>query len=259
MKGKNKLPIGFFDSGVGGISVLREAIKELPNESFIYYGDNGNAPYGVKDESIIRELSIKAADFLVSKGIKALVVACNTATSAAIQVLRDRLDMPVIGMEPALKPAVEMSEDGKIIVMATPATLRQKKFCALLDQCGKQSKVIPLPCPGLMELIEKGDLESEEIVKYLECLLKPYFSETIDIIVLGCTHYVFVADKIQRMMGEKTKVIDGNHGTVMQLKRILIKEGLLNDNKANRKAEVQFYTSGKEEAFLSISKKLLNS
>jgi glutamate racemase len=166
---KKNLPIGFLDSGVGGLSVMREAIKIMPNENYIYFGDSKNAPYGVKPTKEIRDLTFNVVEFLMEKGIKGLVVACNTATSAAVSELRRVYpDMPLVGIEPAIKPAVELNKSGKILIMATPMTIKQQKFNLLLNKYKEKAEIIPIPCAGLMEFIENGVLSGKELEEYLE-------------------------------------------------------------------------------------------
>ena len=155
---KRKLPIGFMDSGLGGLSVLKEAVRIMPNEDFIYYGDSFHAPYGTKHPDVIRELTFTVVEKLLDQGIKGLAVACNTATSAAVAKLRVMYpDLPIVGIEPAIKPAVKMSRGGTILVMATPMTIKQEKFQRLLGLYQKEAKIIPIPCKGLMEFVEHGD------------------------------------------------------------------------------------------------------
>ncbi|MGI6706330.1 MAG: glutamate racemase [Clostridia bacterium] len=255
---RREMPIGFFDSGVGGVSVLKEAIRLLPNESFIYFGDNGNAPYGTKPLEQIRRLSMNAATFLSEKGIKALVVACNTATSAAIRDLRDSFSFPIIGMEPALKPAVHIRNNGKIIVMATPATIKQEKFQNLLRKYGKDNEVISLPCPGLVELIEAGKFDSPELNRYLEETIGPFRNMEVDVVVLGCTHYVFIRKHIKAFFMGKAYVIDGNLGTVRQLFHVLNGNNLLIEEENRSSGKVSFYTSGNPEKVLPLFHTLLN-
>jgi len=191
---KQDRPVAFFDSGLGGISVLRETVRLLPQENYLYYGDSLHAPYGVKSEAQIQALSLAAAEHLVSAGAKAIVVACNTATSAAIGLLRQTYpDIPVIGTEPALKPAVEKYPGGRILVMATPMTIKQEKFQALKHQFDDRAQIIGLPCEGLMEFVERGELRGSAVEAYLTEKLAPYLREPVDGIVLGCTHYPFLA------------------------------------------------------------------
>jgi len=252
-----KLPIGIFDSGVGGISVLIHALTELPQERFIYFADSGNAPYGIKDPAEVRHLTLAAADFIYQKGIKALVVACNTATSAAITHLRERYDFPVIGMEPALKPAVELGREGKILVMATPMTLREKKFNNLLNRYRDRADVVPVPCPGLVELIESGNFTGQPAQDYFTELLAQYRGSQIAALVLGCTHYLFVKPDLIKIVGNEIPIVDGNLGTVRNLKQTLRKADLLLDAPVPANApRVEFYTSGDPAKTISLCRQL---
>ena len=246
-------PIGVFDSGLGGISLLRNMRALLPNETFIYYGDEKNAPYGTKSEKEILALSRKDVAFLMRFDVKAIVIACNTATSAAASDLRSELTLPVIGIEPALKPAQLERRGGHIAVLATPATLRQSKFQKLMALYGEG--VISVPCPGLMEFAEKGVCEGEELDAFLETLLAPVRSLTLDGAVLGCTHYSFLAEPIRRALGG-VKLYDGNDGTARQLKNVLSQRELLS---GSAKGCVQFHTSGDAEKTLPIMQKLLET
>ncbi len=233
-------PIGVFDSGVGGISTLRELRRCMPHETFYYYGDSKNAPYGTKTEAEIRALATDAAHFLVEKGVKELVIACNTATSAAAAHLRAELEIPVIGIEPAVKPAGEAVRDGVMLVMATPATIRQEKLKRLVAKYGKN--VVELPCPGLMEFAERMELSGENLDRFLEDLFAPYRAMQIDAAVLGCTHYPFLRGAIQKAL-PGVPLFDGNEGTARQARRVLGELGLLREEGEGR---VEFFTSGDE-------------
>jgi glutamate racemase len=249
-------PIGFFDSGVGGISVLKQAVNLLPNEDFVYLGDSLNAPYGVKTVNEVKELSFNAVEFLIRKGAKAIVVACNTATSAAIEDLRKQYkEMPLIGIEPALKPAIELRRAGKIIIMATPMTLAEKKFSRLVQMYGLQADIEPLPCPGLVELIEDGIVEGEEMNNFLRLRLNRYIDEHIAAIVLGCTHYPFVKNELSKVIGEDVAIIDGSQGTAKQLKRLLMTNGLLSERKVEGKIEI--FNSSNKANLINLSYELL--
>lgn len=255
---KTNMPIGFFDSGVGGISVLREAVKLMPNENYIYFGDSRNAPYGTRNIEEVKELSFNAVDFLVSKGIKALVVACNTATSAAINDIREKYpDMIVVGIEPALKPAIELNRDGNIIIMATPMTLAEKKFSNLMQKYSNNtSNIKSLPCPGLVELIESGIVEGIEVEDYLRNRLAFYIQNDISAIVLGCTHYPFVKETLGIIVGNDVPIIDGGSGTAKQLKRLLRKSNLINPS--IEEGTVEIYNSLNNENMTKLSYELLN-
>ena len=252
---KAALPIGVFDSGVGGISVLRELVALMPNENYIFFGDSANAPYGTKTLEQVVELVRNDAKYLYDRGVKALVVACNTATSAGIQMLRDKYtDIPVIGIEPALKPAVLSGEHPTVLVMATPMTLREEKFHRLMQRFEADADIVPLPCPGLMEFVERGELESEALEQYLQNLFAPY--EKVDAVVLGCTHYPFVRGMIQKVLGEGAVLFDGGAGTARETRRQLEERGLLNPSE--KPGKVVFENSAKEEVLLELCEDLLN-
>ncbi len=223
-------PVGFFDSGVGGISVLKTAYELMPNENYVYYGDNLNAPYGEKSEGEIKALSLEAGAFLYSKGVKAIVVACNTATSAAIQRMRERFSLPVISMEPAVKPALKVLSGGKVLVLATQATVTQARYLELVDRLGARDQVVSVGCGGLVELIEAGKTDEASIHGYLEKKLASIHGERIDAVVLGCTHYSFVEKPIKSYIdaafGIDCPVFDGRHGTARHLKAVLEESGL---------------------------------
>lgn len=259
---RNKLPIGVFDSGVGGISVLGEMVKKLPGEKYIYIADSANAPYGTKDRECVRALSENIARRLMAKGIKALVVACNTATSVAINNIRQSVDIPVIGMEPALKPAVEKvtecGQNGCILVMATPLTLKEDKFNSLYQKFNADASIIPLPCPGLVELIE-AEASGAQIRGYLDELFRSLPSGDISSIVLGCTHYCFVRDQIAGILGETVTIFDGNAGTVRHLQNTLAANGLLSPyNGHTGKPDVEFLTTGKPDEIIPACRRFLD-
>ncbi len=242
--GQSTQPIGVFDSGVGGISVLRSLRVNLPDERFIYYGDNFNAPYGTRPEEEILALTLASVQALLARSVKALVIACNTATSAAVGDLRASLKLPIIGMEPALKPAARASDGGRILVMATPATLRQKKFQELMRQYGDRAEMVP--CPGLMEFVERGEIDSPALDEYLKERFAPF--DDVDAIVLGCTHYVFLRRAIHKAM-PGALLFDGNEGTARRLQDVLGAEDLLNPEGPG---SVEFITTGDPEVFLPI-------
>ncbi len=219
--------IAVFDSGVGGISVLRHLCRLMPGERFLYFGDSANAPYGSRPEEEIRNLTLAAVRRLVSRGIKALVVACNTATSAAIEDLRREYpDLIVVGIEPALKPAVDHHPGGTIGVMATEATLRQRKFMTLMTRLSENCHVVMLPVPGLVKLVETGLAESEETKTLLEPVLTPWKGK-LDALVLGCTHYPFASETIAELVGEGTELLDGGEGTARETLARLSQRNLL--------------------------------
>ena len=220
--------IGFFDSGVGGVSVLHEAVRLLPNEHFLFYGDNLHAPYGTRPLEEIRALSAAGIDVLLARGVKAVVIACNTATSAYAETVRAaHPELPIVGMEPALKPAHFARHGGKVIVLATAATLRLKKFERLMHLYGDD--VITVVGQGLVELVESGRAHSVEAHTRLNALLNPYRDMQIDAIVLGCTHYPFLRNAIRDIFPH-AGIFDGLNGTAMRLKSLLDQNGLRSDD-----------------------------
>lgn len=245
--------IGIMDSGVGGISVLQKARQLLPNENFIYYGDNKNAPYGPKPLEEIRRLCAEAIDRLLAQDVKALVIACNTATSAYAATLRAQVSLPVIGMEPAVKPASMARSSGKVLALATRATLSLDKFSRLMDLYGEG--VIPLEGAGLVELVEAGKAESEEARATLYAIFEPYLDEQIDGIVLGCTHYPFLRRQIKAIF-PRARIFDGRTGTVKQLERRLRETRTL--TRQTYPGTIEFQTSGDQET-IALMKQLFNT
>ncbi len=245
--------IAVFDSGVGGISVLRQLRKLMPNERYLYFGDSANAPYGVKSTGEIRNLTLNAAKMLKNEGIKALVVACNTATAAAIEDLRREFtDLIVIGIEPALKPAVKAFPKGCVGILATDVTLREEKFNKLLRSCAEECTAISLRAPGLVELVEQGKANFAETRALLEPILSPWAGK-MDALVLGCTHYPFAAEVIRSILGEKTLLLDGGEGVARETQRRLAQENLLFDGPG----EVKWLNSANNPKIEALSKELL--
>lgn len=201
-------PVGVFDSGVGGLSVLREIRQLLPNESLLYVADSGHVPYGEKSPDYIRQRSRAIADFLLGQGAKALVLACNTATAAAINDLRSLYDVPIIGMEPAVKPAALATRSGVVGVLATTGTLQSAKFAALLDRFAGSVEVLTQPCPGLVELIEQGELQGPRLEILLRELTAPLLAAGCDTFILGCTHYPFIRPFLQHLLPDGVHLID---------------------------------------------------
>ena len=248
--------IGVLDSGLGGLSVLREAIKIMPNENFIYYGDSRNAPYGVKSSEQVKKLTFDVVEYLLGRGVKGIMVACNTATSAAVAELRIKYtDIPIVGIEPALKPAANSSKEGKILVMATPMTLKEVKFHKLLDRYRDMREIEPVPCGGLMEYVEQGILEGEELDAYLREKLEPFMDTKISSIVLGCTHYPFVRSAIAKVVGQDIDIIDGSLGTSRELMRRLKEKDLLNDSR--KKGTIEMINSSNKKELIDLCWKLI--
>ena len=241
-------PVGMFDSGVGGVSVLREAVKQLPHEHFLFYGDTLHAPYGTKSKEEVLRLSSQVVELLLQHQAKAIVIACNTATSAAAATLRDKYrDLPIIAMEPALKPAHQLRQSGIVLSLATPGTIAGEKYAALYSRYG--DGVVSLPCPGLMEFAERGELTGDRLHAFLADLLSPYLRQPVEAVVLGCTHYVFLKDAIGSFF-PGVPLIDGNAGTVRQLQRRLQEKGLLADE--GQQGSVEFLSSGGEDAIQTM-------
>ena len=245
--------IAVFDSGVGGISVLRELIKQMPHENYLYVGDSANAPYGERAVQQVRALTLQAVEDLIPRGVKALVIACNTATAAAIGSLREMYpELIVVGIEPALKVAADRFPAGRIGVMATRVTLGEEKFAHQVERF-PQIQLYQIPAPGLVELIESGHTDGPLVEALLREILEPYAGK-LDALVLGCTHYPFVQDVIRKIMGADTVLLDGGAGTARQTRRCLEAAGLLNDGPLH----VQIENSTGSAALLELSAALLN-
>ena len=243
-----ELPIGVFDSGVGGISVLRELVRIMPGEDYFFFGDSANAPYGTKSAEQIKALTLRHAAYMYEKGIKALVVACNTATSAAIIPLREvYTTIPVIGIEPAIRPAVMVSEHPRVLVLATPGTVRGEKFLHLVHGFEEQADVTAVPCPGLMEFVERGELDGPRLHSFLLELLSEYMTEPVDAVVLGCTHYPFVKEAIRNVVGKDVPVLDGSEGTARETRRRLDEAGLLREPAGTGRVCFEMSSPGKEK------------
>lgn len=244
--------IAVFDSGVGGISVLRELVRLMPEENYLYFGDSANAPYGNRPTEQVRALTLAAAEMLLSRGTKALVVACNTATAAAINQLRQtHPDTIIIGIEPALKLAADRFPKGRIGVMATQVTLREEKFAHQLERFPDVA-IDLIPAPGLVELIESGKAAAPETEALLQATLAPYIGK-LDALVLGCTHYPFVKNTIARILGPSTGLLDGGEGTARQTRRCLEQAGLLWEGPGS----IQIENSSHNAALAQLSATLL--
>lgn len=231
---KNNNLIGIFDSGMGGLSVLCTLKHVMPNESFIYYGDSKRAPYGVKSKKTVEEYAVEICDYFVEKEVKAIVVACNTATSAAVKTLRNRYSIPIIGMEPALKPACEYKKDGTVLVLATKMTLEEKKFERLMNQFSNSHEIIKIPGSILVETVEKGITDGPEAEAAVRSCFKDVDTEALDAVVLGCTHFVFLKSVIEKILGPNVAIFDGNMGTALHLKNTLEHLKQLNEESKQR-------------------------
>jgi glutamate racemase len=234
-------PIGVFDSGVGGISVLQHIHALLPHEQLLYVADSRYAPYGSKTPQEIQSRCFEIADFLITKGAKAIVVACNTATAAAIDMMREKYTLPIIGMEPAVKPAAEASKNGVIGVLATVGTLKSAQFAGLLESYGRNVKVVTQGCIGLVECIERGELSSDNTLDLLKKYCQPLLDEGADTIVLGCTHYPFVKSLISQIVGDGVILIDTGAAVANHLQKRLATLDLLTQQ--HQTGTVRFWTN----------------
>ena len=247
-------PIGFFDSGVGGLSVLKYALDVMPEENYIYFGDSLNAPYGTKTKEQVFDLTENAVKNLLNKNVKAIVVACNTATSIAVDELRKTTSVPIISMEPAIKPALEKT-DGNVLLLATNVTLSSDRVNKLIDKYDTKNRVIKVPCPELAKKIEEAIFKNNNIDDYIFEILSPFKEKNVTAVVLGCTHYPFVKDKIINFLNKNVVVFDGIDGTVAHLKEILIENNIKNLN--NNKGTVKLESSLKEKNTIELYNKLL--
>jgi glutamate racemase len=249
-------PIGIFDSGVGGLSVLRAIRAQMPEESAIYFGDQGHIPYGPRPMEQIRDFSEAITNFLLERNAKIIVVACNTASAAALKYLRERFpNVQFVGMEPAVKPAAETTQTGKVGVLATPATFQGALYASVVERFANGVELFQNTCNGLVQQIEQGNLNGGETRRILEDALHPMLEQDIDTVVLGCTHYPFVIPLIEEIVGERVRVIDPAPSVAKQVKRLLEAGEMRNDSSAS--GDVRFYTSGNASALKSLLPVLL--
>ena len=253
---KGSGPIGVFDSGVGGLSVLREIRSQLPYEHLIFLGDQIHVPYGPRPLQQVRDFSETITRFLLDQGAKLIVVACNTASAAALYHLREAFPaVPFVGMEPAVKPAAEQTQSGAVGVLATPATFQGELYASVVERFANGVTVLQDTCPGLVGQIEKGDLASPATRKILENALAPMLEKDIDRVVMGCTHYPFVIPLIQEIVGPQVQVIDPAPAVARQAGRVLERRGL--SNTANAPGQVHYLTSGDSAKLSNLLQLLL--
>jgi len=234
-------PIGVFDSGMGGLSVLREIHRLLPHENLIYIADSKHAPYGDRSTQHVKKRSQKIAIFLLEKNIKILVVACNTATAIAVEILRQQLPIPVIGLEPAIKPGVKMSKTGVIGVLATQRTIESQRLHGLTLQYAPHTKVLAQACPGLVEKVEANHLNHYDTKQLIKQYTQPLLQQNADTIILGCTHYPFLHQTISKIVGNDIQLIDTGKPVAQQLQRVLQQNGL--SISSEKKGVISFYNS----------------
>lgn len=236
------MQIAFFDSGIGGLTVLHQAKRKIPREDYLYYADTDHVPYGRKTKEEIRQYVQEAVDFIAEQDVKALVVACNTATSVAIQSLRARYSFPILGMEPAVKPAVnDLHCTKRILVTATPVTIREEKLQNLLHQVDQHHQVDLLPLPRLVELAEANNFNDGQAEAYLREVLAPFDLHQYCTVVLGCTHFNYFKDSFHKILPEDVAMLDGSDGTVNNLQHVLAKKNLLETGTG----KIQYVTSGR--------------
>ena len=249
-------PIGIFDSGVGGLSVLRAIRQELPGEDILYLGDQAHIPYGPRSKAQIRTFATGITRFLLSQGAKLIVVACNAASAAALHHLREHFpEVAFVGMEPAVKPAAETTHTGKVGVLATPTTFAGELYASVVERFAQHVEIYKSTCPGLVEQIEAGALNSPETRQILEDALSPMLAAGIDTIVMGCTHYPFVIPLIEDITGPDVRTIDPAPAIARQTRRLLSQQELLNPS--DIKGEMQFFTTGDPDALSELLPRLL--
>lgn len=246
----NNSPIGIFDSGVGGTSIWKEIHALLPNENTIYLADSANAPYGNRIPNEILDLSIKNSQYLIDKGCKIIVVACNTATTNAISILREKFNVPIIGIEPAIKPAALLTTSKSIGILATKGTLSSALFNETTSTFTKDIHLVEVIGEGLVTLIENGDLESEKLKVLLTKYLNPIINKRCDYLVLGCTHYPYLIPIIKQLLPPSIKVIDSGTAVAKQTKNVLFKHNLLNNS--NKDPDCIFKTNTTPNTLLKL-------
>ena len=244
-----------FDSGVGGLSVLREIRKELPCEDLLYVADSAHAPYGERPDAFIEQRAIAVAQFLIGQHAKAIVVACNTATGVAVDTLRSRFALPIVGMEPALKPAASATRSGVVGVLATSQTLASVKFSRLLDRYGADVEVVLQACPRLVDQVERGDLSGKGTLRLVEEHVRPLIDRGADTIVLGCTHFPFLTEMIQQVAGPDVLLIDPAVAVARELRRRLQGDNRLSSSTTT--GSEQFWTTGAPDEVRRVMSNLL--
>ncbi len=248
-------PIGVFDSGVGGLSVWRELAAQLPRESTIYFADSANCPYGPRSNQEIQALAQGIAGFLAAEGAKLIVVACNTASAASLAYLRSLFSVPIVGMVPAVKPAAAMTASKRVAVIGTAATIQGQVFAELVERFANGVEVYTKACPGLVQQVERGELEGPETLSLLQRYLDPLLAQGIDTLVLGCTHYPFLEPAIRRVVGPDVIIIDPSPAVARQTGRVLEEKGL--QAHLESQAEHLFYTTGDPNRFREMIHTLL--
>ena len=256
----NNCPIGVFDSGLGGLSVLTEIHRLLPQEKLIYVGDSANTPYGDRSADFVRERSLKIAAFLVEQGVKAIVIACNTATAEAATLLRETLDIPVIGLEPAVKPAAQSSKNGILGVLATQRTIGSERLLDLTERYAQGKKVLAQACPGLVEQVEAGELRNAKTRRLLKKYINPLLDQSVDALVLGCTHYPFLSPAIRSITNDKIQILETAKPVALQLQRVLkqhkLEHIIITEQKNSKTPDLVFYNSNSDSSIIESMQRL---
>ncbi len=255
-EGESTLKIGLLDSGMGGLNVLQQAMQQLPEEDYIYYADTDHVPYGTKTKDEIIGYVDEAVTFLVERGVKAIVIACNTATSVAIEYIRKKYPLPVLGMEPAVKPAVRICQTGRVMIAATPLTIKEEKLKNLLEQVDGEHRTDLLPLPELVLFAEAGNFTGKAVDHYLRGELARYDMSEYSTFVLGCTHFNYFKEALRGIIPEQVEFIDGINGTIKHLKDILQRMELLGGGSS----QVEYYITGRlvtEKRRLAMFEQLL--
>lgn len=251
----NSTPIGFFDSGVGGLSVMIEVRRLLPVENFIYFADSAHCPYGAKPVEVIQGRAFAICDFLLERGVKLIVIASNTTSIAALDAVREKYNVPVVGIEPAIKPAVSVTRNGRIGVIATGVTLAGERFDSLVKRFGDGLDVYTQPCPGLVEVVESGRWDNKETEALVGSYLDKLLARGVDTIILGCTHYPFLRPVVEKLAGSSIKVIDSGEAVARQVVRVLENKDLASGGSAA--GDESFFTSGDPEKAGTVMRLLL--
>ena len=251
---RRRQPVGVLDSGVGGVSILREIRAILPLEDLLYVADSGHAPYGERSEAFIEARVTAIVEFLIAQAAKAVVVACNTATGVAVDTLRSRFQIPIVAIEPALKPAAAMTRTRRVGVLATHRTLESEKFARLRARYAADVEVMIQPCPGLAEQVERGDFDSGATRRLVEAYVQPLIEKGVDTLVLGCTHYPFLQPIIRDVAGNGVTIVDPGDAVARELKRQLERQGVTNEGGAP--GRVEFVTSGEPDAVRPVIEEL---
>jgi glutamate racemase len=254
-------PIGVFDSGIGGLTILRELVRELPGERFIYFGDDANCPYGPRPDYEVRELALAASRWLIAREAKAIVVACNAASVTARTILRETLpNTPIVVVVPAVKPAAAMTRSGKIILAATARAINDRFTGELIDTFAGGVEVLPVACPGLVDLVEAGQLEGAAPERIISGYFAPALAAGADVVVLGCTHFPALRIAVERVVGPDIAVVDSGAAVALQTRRVLTDQGLLapeDTSHSSATPSVEFWTSGEPERFARVGSAVL--